>query len=788
MKKISLSLVDFAQPAPQYGSIEVQGGVLDSALLGQEIHRQVQTERSVRSPQFSSEVVVAHEFVSDKYVFKVAGRMDGFYQGPVPRILEVKSAASLPDLARSVRDPRHPYVLQLQTYGYIHWLQKGILPELELFLVSHRGGQSESQMLSLDLPLYEAWLKRRLDELRDQADRMAKHMARRRRAATELKFPFSSMRSGQQELMTETSRSAAAGGRLLVQAPTGMGKTVGVLFPNLQDALARGQRVIYVTPKNSQHAVAEEAVQRLEEVGSKIRTLTITAKSKICLKEKVLCNPKYCEFAKDHYEKVASQGVHERLRRKRRLTARTFRKVAQDCQVCPFELQLDMAVESDVVICDYNYAFAPRASFGRLSSNGLGQKGKPNLVVDEAHHLPTRAMSYYSPRISRSELLQLRSQCADDRAVAALFDQALLALQACCPKDGLPSGKAASVPPSYQAFLALEQNLRDELQRSEPDRSATEALLQLYFLCVEMVAALQLIEVENRKEFVITYSEQGGDAVLQVSCCDAAEMLAPIYSNYAAVTAFSATLKPFDYYARLAGLAEARMAEFASPFPEDRRKLLLIPQISSKFSTRSQNYPRIAEAITRLTALRLGNYLAFFPSFEFMRQVASRLLTPAGFSVIQQERGWVANDVTKLQDSLREPGSARIVLGVQGGVLAEGVDYPGEMVIGAFVVGAPLPNFDFQREQMREYYEEKYGAGFDYAYTYPAMSKAVQAAGRVIRTETDCGLIVLMDSRFAEETFSKAMPQDWFCKSPREMISAAILTDVREFWQRVQPD
>jgi len=250
------------------------------------------------------------------------------------------------------------------------------------------------------------------------------------------------------------------------------------------------------------------------------------------------------------------------------------------------------------------------------------------------------------------------------------------------------------------------------------------------------------------------------------------------------VVAFSATLKPFDFYSKLSGLDPERLttAEFQSPFSKTQRKLMIIPQISTKFSQREQNYEKIADTIARITSLKPGNYFAFFPSFAFLDQVAQLFRPPPGFQVLCQGRNMKTSEIEEILEALRAATIPTVVFAVQGGVFSEGVDYPGKMLIGAFVVGPPLPNFDLEREEMRKYYQEHYSEGFDYAYTYPAMSKAVQAAGRVIRSETDRGLIVMMDSRFLEPSYSKSMPTDWFENGPRELVSKSILKEVAEFW------
>lgn len=731
--------------------------------------------------------------------------MDGVFEGSSDgngiKIEEIKSAFNIRDLAKRLRDDEsHPYCLQLKTYGYIHWLKTGSVPELVLHLVSSRDGSSIDMDLRLDPDEFRLWVDARLAELIHEAKQAEARVLRRKRVALAMAFPFAEPRLGQVELMQQIQTNLQLKQPMLVQAATGLGKTMGVLFPNLREALPRGQRVIYVTPKNSQHAVAEDAVERLQaglkDEGSKakLKSLTITAKSKICFKNEALCNPEYCEYAKDHYTKVAQHGVLDVLAKKRKLTARTFRKVAEEFQVCPFEIQLDAAQDADVVICDYNYVFAPRSAFGRLSASGLDQDGKPNLVVDEAHNLPARANDYYSPTLSVTALERMREDLAATKSLRpkrftkeaeSLIDECVKVIKACGEKSGKPKNeKAFVIDPPAETFLAQDEKLRAFLSsylNSDVDIPPRDTILRLSFYWSEFTAALEFVS-GDRSEFFTTYNPE--PATIRITCCDASEMLKSAYEEYENVVAFSATLKPFQFYGQLSGLQGRphKTAEFQSPFPREHRKVLVIPQISSKYSDRERNYPRIAETIRRITEIKRGNYFAFFPSFDFMDRVAPQLGFVAGFDVIRQERSMPKAAIDGVIDRLREPGGAHIVLAVQGGVFSEGVDYPGDMVIGAFIVGPPLPTFDLEREKMREYYQQSYGSGFDYAYTYPAMAKAIQAAGRVIRSETDRGLIVLMDRRFVDPSYAKSMPSDWFDDSPHELVSNQILQDVEAFW------
>jgi DNA excision repair protein ERCC-2 len=791
MKLIQLSVCDFALPVPRTGSIELHSGYGKGSAEGQEIHQRVQEKRARAHNDYRAEVAMTHDFDRDGYRFRVSGRADGVFDSTPPVIEEIKTAFSIHDLSRKlIYNPDHPYVLQLKTYGYLFWLQNREIPKLTFHLVSSRNYLSEDREFTLEIESYETWLDRRLEELVALSRAMEKRADKRRRMAEAFAFPFANPRPGQESLVGQVGEAVTTKARLLVQAPTGLGKTAGVLYPALKESLSRGQSVIYVTPKNSQHSVAEDAVERFQDTGTKIRSLTITAKSKLCFKAEPLCNPDYCEFAKDYYTKIHEHKLPEVLAKKKKLNAKTFQKLGEEHEVCPFELQLEAVNEVETVICDYNYVFAPRAALQRFGGTVLGQEGLPNLVIDEAHNLPSRAMDYYSPSLSSIVLDKMRPAMRELPARfradgERLIDDCLSAIAECRPEK---SFKPSQINAPVGAFLEREATLRAFLSKyldSDVEIKPGDVVMRLSFYWTAFTDALALAADPERTEFVTTYHPLPLGGIVKITCCDASQMLEECYDSYESVVGFSATLKPFDYYAKLSGLdpEKIRTAEFQSPFPPDRRKLLIIPQISTKYSDRERSYPKIAETIYRLTSLRQGNYFVFFPSFEFLTRVYEQFRTPEGFRVMRQERHMKGPEIEMIIDFLRGRSQPTVMFAVQGGVFSEGVDYPGETIIGAFIVGPPLPNFDLERELMREHYQSEYGAGFDYAYTFPAMAKAVQAAGRVIRSETDRGLIVLMDNRFVQPSYSRTMPADWYRDSPQELVSSALIRDVQDFWQ-----
>ena len=783
-RKLTVGVRDFALPIPRTGSIETHSGYGTPNNSGQAVHKKAQEERRRKRRDYRAEQKLNHLFATAAYDFNVGGFMDGFYEDD-DCIEEIKTAFDIKALREKLeQETDHPYRLQLRTYGYIFYAKHGRIPKMTLLLISTRDGSELSLPEKLDLERYEGWLQKRLVELSLEAQMKEEAALRRKQIATELVFPFNDTRRGQQELMNAVEANLNIGKHILVQAATGLGKTIGISFPMLKHALSRGQKMIYVTPKNSQHSVAEEAIGALRRQRPELSLLTLTAKSKMCLKNEMICNPIHCEYAKDYYAKVDEHSLVELASQNKVLNAERFKEIGQQFEVCPFELSVDVLDKADVVVADYNYVFSPRSLLGRLTTNKFGSTKKPNLVIDEAHNLPARANGYFSPAISMTFLNSvLWNLPTNERALLLGAERVVKECMKIINKHR-PPGKQRSARVNIEKLLFEEQLA----VISELLNRYLEGILELrhsdpvVLLFNEWSAFTEALDFEG-DEFVSIFQDDSTGGALKIICCDASNKLREVYQSFERVAAFSATLKPFNYYSQMIGLESETsvFVEFPGPFPETKRKILLIPQISTKYSDREANYKKIADAVQRLIAMKSGNYIVFFPSYAFLEEVHSLVELPQ-CKILKQEK---EIDKATLDLILKELKAARqptVLFAVQGGVFAEGVDYPGEMLIGVMIVGPPLPTYDLEREIFRDYYEKRYGSGFHYAYIYPAMSKVVQAAGRVIRSETDTGLIVLMDRRFAQPEYVETMPKDWFKHSVKELISAQISKDVADFW------
>jgi len=685
-KTITLAIRDFALPVPRSGSIEVNsgygqifGGPLTQAAEGRKIHLAVQKQRQKEYAVYKSEVKLAEKFESESFVFSVSGRMDGFVDGVVPMVEEIKSSSSALELAEILRnDPQHPYGLQLATYAYLIYKERGVAPRAHFVIVSGKGEIIDEFDYPFDVQVYEKWLQLRLAELEHEAQAEEDRRERRKKLAQALVFPFDQPRPFQRELVDNLAADLEESANIIIQAPTGLGKTIGVMYPTLRDSLAKGERFIYVTPKNSQHAVAQDAVQRLSQSVADITdsadpqseevqlfSTTINAKAKMCLKEEVICNPSYCQYAKDYYKKVDEAKLVDKMAKMPILGADEFKAVGQEYEVCPFELSLDTVQNADVVIGDYNYVFSPRNILGRLTFSLAKSNEQPNLVIDEAHNLPGRATDYYSKSLSSRELVELGSALSDlgfDIAVEGkkIVSNILFTISTVGRTVNQKDSRVTLSPLLFESHLADLQALAGRYVENKGGGAGSNAgsssgsgsgsgkgpkrdsLLTLLNLISDFSDALAYEGDEFLHLYVRTKLQDGGvEESLKVVCCDASAKLKLAHKEFGHVVAFSATIKPFDYFSQLSGLHEEdlKTREYESPFPGANRKLLIIPQVSTKFSDRARNYGKIAEAINRIVAVRPGNYFVFFPSYGFLSSVFDKvkMLVPNEMRLMRQE-------------------------------------------------------------------------------------------------------------------------------------------------------
>ncbi|MCU0486496.1 MAG: ATP-dependent DNA helicase, partial [Anaerolineales bacterium] len=568
-------------------------------------------------------------------------------------------------------------------------------------------------------------------------------------------------RPGQREMAVEVYKAIRANDRLYVQSPTGVGKTIAALFPAVK-ALGQGlaARIFYLTAKTPGRLVAEKALADMRQANLEIRSVTLTAKEKICFCPPVNCDPEVCVFARNYFGKVKLALVE--IDQVQAFTRPVIEELAHKYQICPFEFSLDLALWVDCIICDYNYAFDPRVYLHRFFDFDTEAY---IFLVDEAHNLPDRARAMYSADLEKKTVLALQRTLKPHLPALAkklgAINKIMLEMRKTCQAQGKGALVQHELPEKLlKAIREFNQQAEDWLVLNQAAEFRGE-LLEFYFTCNSYLRTAEYFDT-----FYVSYFERQGQADLKAKlfCLDPAPVLAARLERSQATVFFSATLLPLDYFMQLmTGAADHPRRVFPSPFPTENVSLLVHNGISTKYAQRADSYAAIAAAIETICRAHTGNYLVYFPSYAYLAAVLEllkeRLLES---QLLVQDRGMTeaAREAFLSQFSAGNQETL-IGLAVMGGIFGEGIDLVGERLIGAIVVGVGVPQVCLENDLIKEYFDRQNGAGFAYAYQYPGFNRVLQATGRVIRTETDRGIIVLIDERFTHTRYRHLFPAHW---------------------------
>ena len=624
---------------------------------------------------------------------------------------------------------------------------------------------------------HEVWAAR-LDERLERVARTAQvdEMRTTARRAFAPVFPFDSTRPVQAEMLREVEGAAASGLVLLCSAPTGVGKTAAALHPFLANALREDRRVFFVTSKTSQQELALDTLRRMLPPGCGALAVQISARDRVCPREELGCAERRCPWQRRFGERLAATGLADELANQGVLSAEQIGARARDHELCPFETSLALAMRASAVVCDFNYVFDPRVYLRRFFDVS---DGRDLLIVDEAHNLAARAQGYFSPELELARLDALAERCATlpERAYARA-GELLRVVSAHCravakrlAEERQDDGPWVETPergfwePIEEAALAslLETQAQAASEEQRPAALAPVRERRDGRLRDPLFTTLGLVrefahgsEADDPSHFAALWSPDRAKRL----CLDPAPWLGKRIRSFHAAVLMSATLAPLDFHARSLGVnAPSTVAlDLPSPFPRENRLIVAVDSVDTRFRVRSEHAAAIADLIARGVRTRRGNWLAFFPSFAFRDEVVAKL-PPGEQRVLLQMAGMPIEPIlAKLRANRSE---TLLVCGVHGGLLAEGVDYPGELAIGVFVVGPGLPKVERERELVRAFFEAELGAGFEYAYLLPGLARAVQAAGRVLRGPDDVAAIVLVDRRFCEPLYRDRLPAWW---------------------------
>ena len=765
----------------QSGDLDNRRGIIDkdAMLKGSRLHRKLQKQMG---GDYRAEVALRMNCSYEDLDIRLEGRADGiFTEDEVVWIDEIKGIYGN---VEQLEEPVKVHKAQAMCYGYIYGVQEG----LSKIGIQMTYANLETEVVKrfrevISIEELKEWYQKLLDEYHKWLSYQKKWKEERNHSLQSLEFPFS-YREGQRKMVSSVYHAIGASRQIFIQAPTGVGKTMSTIFPAVRAVgEGKGETIFYLTAKTITRTVAQEAFEVLREKGMKYKVVTITAKEKLCFMDETKCDPVHCPYARGHFDRV-NDAVYELWTTKSRYDRETIREQAEKWQVCPFEMCLDLSLWVDAVICDYNYVFDPTVHLKRFFGEGAG--GDYVFLIDEAHNLAERGREMYSASICREDAVRIRKAMKEraPRLYRSLgkLDKQLKELQVDCgnylvlPGTGSITMTILKVQGEFDAFLEAHKDveLEDEVRK-------------FYFDIRNFLNIAELID-----ENYVVYAENGEDGLfrLKLFCVNPAVNLGGYLKKGRSAVFFSATLLPMNYYRKLLSNRQDDYGIYVeSPFSQKNRCILNACDVSSLYSRRGyEEYHKIAEYIARTVWQRQGNYMVFFPSYKMLEEVYA--VYEEEFSVNwvkcicqnssmkEQEREEFLQEFEQNQESL-------VAFCIMGGIFSEGIDLLGEKLIGAILVGTGLPQLGNEREILRSFYTENGENGFDYAYRYPGMNKVLQAAGRVIRTREDHGVILLLDERFRQREYSNLFPVEW--NDRKTCILSNVEAQLQKFWESI-PD
>ena len=748
------------------------GGALekDAMQLGSRLHRKIQRRMGAG---YSAEEALSCTLPCADFMLRVEGRADGIIREKEKKytIDEIKGVMrSLERISESV--PVH--LAQAKCYAYMFALRES-LDEIgvQMTYVSLQTEEVKYFRYSFSFEELESWFLELVDEYRKWAVFQRDWRKIRQASIHETTFPFP-YREGQKELAGQVYRSIAREKILFIQAPTGTGKTLSTLFPAVK-AMGEGlgERIFYLTARTITRLAALEAFDQLCGRGLKCKRVILTAKEKICKCESVECNPVSCPYAKGHYDRI-NDAVYRMITTQDCFTREVISEAADRYMVCPFELSLDLSLWMDAVIGDYNYAFHPRSRLKRFFGEGVS--GDYLFLIDEAHNLADRGRDMFSAALYKEDFLALKKEVKTSFPGLAKAlekaNRAMLALKRECEtwkvldETGTLPAALINLYAVMEELLQVRPDAQEEDRRRVPplDHELRKKVLEMYFEVSTFLDTLDRLD-----EHYMTYSEQleGGRFMVCLFNVNPAANLQEVMDKARSCILFSATLLPIDYYREVLSTRTDNYAVYArTVFSPDQLRVMIGTDTSSRFVRRSPAlYRTLAAYIIQTVNAHAGNYMVFFPSYKMLSQVEEILLQETSGSkveILSQHSGMREEEREDflLQFSEERKGSL-VGLCVMGSIFGEGIDLKRDRLIGAIVIGPGLPMVCTRQEILRMYYEKNGRDGFYFAYQCPGMSRVLQAAGRVIRTEEDRGIVLLLDERFTEGRYQKMFPREW---------------------------
>ena len=766
------------------GDIDNRAGKIQSAdamLEGTRIHRKIQKSKD---KNYQAEVPLNYVVHNPLFDLTIEGRADGIFTEENENGEELVFIDEIKGMYKKVllmEESVFVHKAQAMCYAFIFAYDN----ELSNIGVQMTYCNLETEETKYFREIYtfdylQTWFGRLIEEYGKWAEFQCKWHEKRQASIKSLQFPFE-YREGQKRLVEDVYRTILRRKNLFMQAPTGVGKTISTIFPAVKAVGENlGDRIFYLTAKTITASVAKDTFRLLCEYGYKAKIIQLTAKEKLCLCDEMECNPVNCPYAKGHYDRV-NDAVFELLTSSDFFTRDEIVEQANKYMVCPFELSLDVSSWVDDIVCDYNYVFDPNVYLKRFFQEGI--KGDYIFLIDEAHNLVERSREMYSAQIYKEDFLMCRKIIKPySSKIEKILDK--------CNKALLEYKRECETYVVYEnvgnlifQLMRLTSEL-DEFLQKPLEFQGRKDITDFYFQVRNFLSIYDLVD-----EHYVIYSQllDDGRFMLKLFCVDPSLNIQNCLDKANASIFFSATLLPINYYKSLLSTKKDNYAIYAqSIFDEKKRLLVFGKDVSTKYTRRNAaEFEKMTEYIYRTVKCKKGNYMIFFPSYKLMNQVYDIFTERhTDFDTIIQKSGMKEEEREEFLEAFTvERDSSLVAFCVMGGIFGEGIDLKNEQLIGVIVVGTGLPQISYEREILKNYYDAQNGCGFDYAFRYPGINKVLQAAGRVIRTVDDNGVILLLDERFLQSDYEPLYPREW-----RERVVCGIEQlegYVEDFWSNI---
>lgn len=782
--QIKLSVRQMVEFVLKSGSLDDSYISNNRAVLGTRVHQKLQKQRKQElGDNYINELYLSFPVEKDGIAFLIEGRADGIILAEdSATIEEIKSTYhSLENIDKDF-NPLH--WAQAKVYAYIYAVLN-TFNYITVQLTYYNLDSEEYKVIdnSFEINELKAFFEGMLDKLWAWFSFIKDNMDKRNQSIAELKFPFKSYRKNQREFAVAVYKTIYEGNSIFAQAPTGTGKTISTIFPAVK-ALGEGHvsKIFYLTAKTITRQVAEDTIRLLMGKGLWIKAVVITAKDKICFEKESSCKAENCIYAEGYYDRIDT-AIRDILTQESVINRDKVEQYARKHRVCPFEFSLDLSLWVDIIICDYNYVFDPRAQLRRYFGDGSENSGSDRqyaLLVDEAHNLVDRSREMYTSVISKGAILEQKRYF---KSINKHLYKTLSGVNKYLIdyKKEVKDRVAVTKELPKELCKLLRRLAADFEELMQQNSGAfNEPALTLYF---DVLFFLKISEFFD--EHFVCITESNRDLTIKLYCIDASQLLQEKIKKSKSATFFSATLLPMQYYIYMLGGSEGSYnMRLQSSFPRENLGLCVVDRISTRYKDRESSKAEVAACINEAIMHKIGNYIVYSPSYSYMQDIINE------FEKYSQEYNIIIQSPDMDEESKEaflnsfKPDNEKTLVGfaVMGGMFSEGIDLTGDRLSGAIIVGVGLPQLCTERDIIMEYFNKLKGSGFDYAYKFPGMNKVMQAAGRVIRTEQDRGIVVLIDDRFGQAGYKKLFPKEW-----NAYATAADASDlgrfISEFWK-----